>query len=162
MIPFLPLSENFKKWGFLLPENREFIKIPFHVFDRYEIHIQAFIHFINGKSITFQSSSPQKYVEKMYSFVHTPKNETINLKKTKNRVPRTYIFRKKSNFCEVQIVKHNIFPRWFHIFLAFLKHFGNSLEVSGSRFWPNVRSSRNQLKSIGIDRESLISHFGII
>ena len=28
-------------------------KFPFHVFDRYEIHIQAFVHFINGKLIPF-------------------------------------------------------------------------------------------------------------
>ena len=32
--------------------------------DRYEIHIQAFVHFINGKLIIFQSSSPQKYFKK--------------------------------------------------------------------------------------------------
>ena len=30
-------------------------------FDRYEIHIQAFLLFINGKLIIFQSSSPQNY-----------------------------------------------------------------------------------------------------
>ena len=36
-------------------------------FDRYEIHIQAFVDFINGKLIIFQSSSPQKYFEDIYS-----------------------------------------------------------------------------------------------
>ena len=30
-----------------------FTKFVFHVFDRYEIHIQAFVHFINGKLIIF-------------------------------------------------------------------------------------------------------------
>ena len=33
-------------------------------FDRYEIHIQVFVHFINGKLIIFQSSAPQKYFKK--------------------------------------------------------------------------------------------------
>ena len=33
-------------------------------FDRYEIHIQAFVHFIDGKCIIFQSSSPQNYFKK--------------------------------------------------------------------------------------------------
>ena len=32
-------------------------EIPFMFFDRYEIHIQAFLLFINGKWIIFQSSS---------------------------------------------------------------------------------------------------------
>ena len=32
-------------------------------FDRYEIHIQAFVHFINGKLIIFRSSSSQNYFE---------------------------------------------------------------------------------------------------
>ena len=34
-------------------------KIPFHVFDRSEMHIQAFVNFINDKLIIFQASSPQ-------------------------------------------------------------------------------------------------------
>ena len=33
-------------------------------FDRNEIHLQAFVDFINGKLIIFQSSSPQKYFKK--------------------------------------------------------------------------------------------------
>ena len=36
-------------------------------FDRYEIHIQAFVHFINGKLIICRSSSPQNYFEDIYS-----------------------------------------------------------------------------------------------
>ena len=34
------------------------------LFDRYEIHIQASVHFINGKLIIVQSSSPEEYFEK--------------------------------------------------------------------------------------------------
>ena len=49
-----------------------------------------------------------------------------------------------------------------YLFLYSLKHFGNRQEVHGSRFGQNVRSSKNHLKSIAIDQESLISHFGII
>ena len=33
-------------------------------FDRYEIHIQAFVDFINGKLIICQSSAPQNYFKK--------------------------------------------------------------------------------------------------
>ena len=36
-------------------------------FDRNEIHIQAFVDFINGKLIIFRSSSPQTYFEDIYS-----------------------------------------------------------------------------------------------
>ena len=59
MIPFL---EN-KKLGTPLPENKKVTTFPFHVFDRYEIHIQAFLDSINGKIIIFRSSSSQnKYI----------------------------------------------------------------------------------------------------
>ena len=40
----------------------------FMVFDRYAIHIQAFLDFIKGKFIIFQSSPPHKYFQNMYSF----------------------------------------------------------------------------------------------
>ena len=33
-------------------------------FDRYEIHIQAFVDFMNGKLTIFQSLSPQKHFKK--------------------------------------------------------------------------------------------------
>ena len=36
-------------------------------FDRNEIHIQAFVDFINGKLIIFQSSSPQKHIFQIYT-----------------------------------------------------------------------------------------------
>ena len=37
-----------------------FTKFIFHAFDRYEIIIQAFLYFINGKLIICQSASPQQ------------------------------------------------------------------------------------------------------
>ena len=36
-------------------------------FDRNEIHIQAFVDFINGKLIIFRSSSPQKHIFQIYT-----------------------------------------------------------------------------------------------
>ena len=36
-------------------------------FDRNEIHIQAFVDFINGKLIIFQSSSPQNIFKEIYT-----------------------------------------------------------------------------------------------
>ena len=36
-------------------------------FDRNEIHIQAFVDFINGKLIIFQSSSPQNVFQEIYT-----------------------------------------------------------------------------------------------
>ena len=49
-----------------LPENRKVTRNQFHVFfGRYEIPIQAFVHFINGQIIHFQSSAP--HFSKLYS-----------------------------------------------------------------------------------------------
>jgi len=67
MIPFLPLFENKKVWGFPYLKIEKLQEIHFMFFDRYEIHIQAFVHFINAKLIMFQSSSPQKYFKNVYS-----------------------------------------------------------------------------------------------
>ena len=41
--------------------NRKVGKNSFHAFDRYEIHIQPFVDFIDAKAIIFKSSSPQNY-----------------------------------------------------------------------------------------------------
>ena len=73
-------------------------------FDRYEMHIQAFVHFMNGNSIIFQSSSPQK--NKEYVF-------TISQQKSKthraNMVPRTYVLSNIADYFEFHIDKI-IFP----------------------------------------------------
>ena len=45
----LPRKQN--NLGIPLPENKKVIKFPVHAFDRYEIPIQAFLYFINGKLI---------------------------------------------------------------------------------------------------------------
>ena len=47
-------------------------------FDRSEIHIQAFVDFINGKLIKFQTSSPQNYFRNMYSYFHKIKQTQEN------------------------------------------------------------------------------------
>ena len=39
----------------------------FMFFDTNKIHIQAFLLFINGKLIIFQSSSPQKHIFQIYT-----------------------------------------------------------------------------------------------
>ena len=43
--------------GITLPENKEIDKFSFHVFDRNEIGIQAFVDFIDGKFMSGHSSS---------------------------------------------------------------------------------------------------------
>ena len=48
MIPFL---ENIKVWGFPYLKIEKLPNIHFMIFDRYEIHIQAFADFISGKCI---------------------------------------------------------------------------------------------------------------
>ena len=52
----------------------------FIFFDRYESHVQAFLYFINGQLIIFQSSYQQKYFQNMYSTFH--KRKRNNRKKT--------------------------------------------------------------------------------
>ena len=137
------LPWKWKSLGIPLPENRKVTKFPFHVFDRYEIHIQGFVHFINRKLSIFQSSSPQTYFKNMYSNSHNTKTN------------------KKRNTWYIGHTCSNIFCGSI-IFLYCLKHFCNKSEVYGSKFWPNFRSSRNHPKSIGIWPGTLISHFGII
>ena len=43
-------------------------------FDRYEIHIQTFLLFIDGKLIIVQSASPQQYFEKYILKIYFKKN----------------------------------------------------------------------------------------
>ena len=47
--------------GIPLPENKKETTFPFHVFERYGVHIQAFVDFINGKFIIIRSSFPRNY-----------------------------------------------------------------------------------------------------
>ena len=48
MIPFLPLFENKKVWGLPYLRIEKLQEILFMFFERYAIHIQAFVHFITG------------------------------------------------------------------------------------------------------------------
>ena len=82
-------------------------KFPFHVFDRYEINIQALVHFINGRFIISRSSSPHNHFPKM--FIFTKKNQTQH--KQQQMAHRTYTFRKFPKCSESKIDKHNVFPR---------------------------------------------------
>ena len=59
-----------KSLGIPLPENRQVTKSPFMVFDRYEIHSQAFVHFTIH---IFQSASPQNYFQ-LYIIKFSQKN----------------------------------------------------------------------------------------
>ena len=52
-------------------------------FDRYEIHIQAIVDFINGKCITFRSSSSQNI------YIYIIKHEILYLK-TKKKLKNKY------------------------------------------------------------------------
>ena len=55
--------------GITLPENKEIGKFSFQVFDRNEIHIRAFVDFINGKFISGHSSSSTFHDFKILSFL---------------------------------------------------------------------------------------------
>ena len=116
-------SLKIKKFRVPFLANRKFIKLSFHVLDRYEIHIQALVGFINWKLIIFQSSSPQNYFEK-YVIVFT-KKRTKPGRKSNDMVPRTYKLPKKY-FFEIHIDKIIYFQDGSIIFLYCLKHFGNS------------------------------------
>ena len=77
-IGFLMLDDSLGFPSLKIDKFGGFTNIIFLVFDRYEIHIQAFLYFTNGKLIIFQSSSPYNYFQKMYSnFIykkHIPTN----------------------------------------------------------------------------------------
>ena len=55
-----------------------------------------------------------------------------------------------------------MFQRCSHIFLYFLQYFGDKYGVRGSIFGNIFGRSKHVPKSIAIDQELLISHFGII
>ena len=74
MITFL---ENKKVCGFSYLEIDKFevfTKFIFHVFDSYEIHIQAFVHFINGELIIFNPHI-HKHIFKTCTHIFTKKHE---------------------------------------------------------------------------------------
>ena len=77
----------------MFPEDISYILPNFHFmfFDRYVIHIQAFVDFINGQLIIFRSSSPQNYAQNIYAHFHNKKTGKHDTHRT-HLVPMTYIF----------------------------------------------------------------------
>ena len=90
-------------------------------FDRYEIHIQAFLYFINGK-LSFSDPHLHQNIFKVCTQNSTIKKRTTQ---TNNMVPRTHCFLEHFRFFESHIDKDNISQDVPILFLCFLKHFGN-------------------------------------
>ena len=64
-------------------------------FDRYEIHIQAFVHFMNGKLIIFSILSFVKNILKLYTQVLYTKNNFRKKQKKKQMAGLPFeVFRK--------------------------------------------------------------------
>ena len=82
-------------------------KTRFMLFDRSEIHIQAFVDFINGKFMSGHSSSSTFHDFTIFSFykITNEKSQVQNSKKGHLRLPR---FRKFSNF-QIIIYEKSIF-----------------------------------------------------
>ena len=118
-VRWLP-SLKIKKCGVPLLENRKVTRNPFHVFDRSEIHIQAFLDSINGKFIIsdphlhiFFFGNRWRYFMKIRCS-HIPK---------KNMVPRTYMFRTKSIFWVPYLQRlylSRMFPYFSYMFWSIL------------------------------------------
>ena len=65
--------------GITLVKNREICKKSFHVFDRSEIHIQAFVDIINGKLMSGHSSSSTFHDSIISSYYNYPNIRFSNL-----------------------------------------------------------------------------------
>ena len=63
----IPLIENKQVWGFPYLKIDKLQEINFMLFDRYEIHIQASVHFINGKLIIFNPHLHKIILRNIYS-----------------------------------------------------------------------------------------------
>ena len=79
-------------------------------FDRYEIHIQAFVHFINGRLVMFNP-----HLHKIIFEICIQKAQEQSENNSGNIESIWYLghtdFEKNAKFCESQIVKNNICPR---------------------------------------------------
>ena len=104
----IPLLENKKVQGFPYLKIEVLPNSHFKIFDRYEIHIQAFVHFVYGQFIIFRSSSSQNYFQLINSFLYKNylETETTNPNKKKHG---TYDIQNVDCF-ESQIDKKHIFP----------------------------------------------------
>ena len=108
------------KIGCPLPKTKKVIKIPFHVFDRCEIHNQAFLYVIIGKLII--SNPHLRKIDFRNDIIKKKKNTHTQTNK-QNKLHGTQTFEKFRNL-NAHIYKNNIVPECSHIFLYFLKHFG--------------------------------------
>ena len=89
-------------------------KCSFHVFDRYEIHIQAFGDVFMGKS-SFPDPHLHKIILNICNHIFTKINET-------NKTNRYPDFREFS-ICWCPYSQNNMFPGCSQIFLVFLEAF---------------------------------------
>ena len=106
----------------------------------------------------------QEFIISNYQNIRSSNFEISNLQISKFQNPKVRYtgLSKILRFPDSQISKIHIFQGRPHIFLYFLKCFGDKYGVRGSRVGNIFGRSRNVLKSIAIDQESLISHLGII
>ena len=91
-----------------------FGKFTFHVFDRYEIHIQAFVDFINGKLMSGHSSSStfhdfQEFIISNYQNFRSSNLRIFKFRNFKNRKVRYTGLRTFRNL-DSQISMESIFP----------------------------------------------------
>ena len=92
--------------------------MSFHVFDRYEIHIQAFVHFIDGKLIISNPHLRQKNKGYVLKIPETKKEKLWYLGHTIFENVRVFLSPISTNII--------CFQDDSIIFLYPLKHFGNS------------------------------------
>ena len=110
----------------------------FMFFDRYEIHIPAFLDFIKPIFIIFRSSASQNYFKNRYSFF--VKNEILIVSKQKTWYPWHTFLQNISIFLSL-IFTNIIFPGCSHILSNIFEVFWyNKMSKYGA---PRVRISTN-------------------
>ena len=107
--------------------------------DRNEIHIQAFVDFINGKLMSGHSSSStfHDFIISSYSKINKKKKEKQKQKNKgsqKNLEVRYTGFPEFLRFSDSQISQIHIFKDVPIFFLYSLKYFDDNWEGYGSRF----------------------------
>ena len=117
-------------------------------------------HFHMFKIRCFPIVSSKSFKLQLSNFRISKFQNSNNSKLNNKTVRYTYL----PTFSEFQILRYenDMFQRCPHIFLYFLKRFGDKYGARGSRFGHVFGRSENVLKRIAIDHESLSSHLGII
>ena len=113
-------SLKMKKFRVPFPENRKWV-------DRYEIHIQAFLLFINGKLIIFNPHLRKNILINIYA-KYVQKLFPENSKNMFQRKWRVYLSKISKNLklSDPQISKNNIVVDDSIFFLYSSSHFGDS------------------------------------